>query len=987
MVIKMKTQSPHSTIYLVPPISTLLIMVYQVLGVATTPPTPDGQPLRYILYWFMLILAELSANILPLWIGYRSTHKKYSIKLGKLLTSYFLIYLIGMVCTLVIFHTINGKHLFSLFFPFSHNNFQFGFSVLILLILARPLSDFIKKLTSIQQLWLAALMSWMVIVAPMIFKQNIWGISTPTTLIWCIFLFLIGSIIQNNKSSLKHLPIHISLTVICLASLLFLLKIRPISDTTLPLNSRLFSSYSLIPFLISVGVLLILIKIENRFTVNRQVNTVLISLSIVGYIFTKLPSTLDVLSSSIHVSINVSSLHWLSQIILIVVGLMLATIILAIGIHLIEKIHKVQQINQLATVSSLSDILTLCSNLPKIVLKPWRFISVFTTSILIVLIQFISAYAADTKLSLSIIKTLMQQSFSQILLTVIILLIFYALLFSIFNRIWISFTIFIALQLFIAVAEYLKLKLRSEPILPTDLSMLSAVGDLSKMISPLLILIVCLVIIGIIALGFFFQHKDSGPRWSLPKRVIIALSSLIFFSGSLFVNHNNSIPKAIFDGFNVQWFFYDQTSGAEINGPIVQFISNLDSQIMEKPSDYSKANITKIMKKYDREAVVINKTRSNTLKGHSVIFILSESFSNPNRVPNLSVKSNPIPYLLSLKKKTTSGLMLSSGYGGGTANMEWEALTGLDLSLLSPTLPIPYTQLVPRQNIAPAFTNLFDQTVAIHPYNASLYNRKNVFKKFGFQKFYYQGSKYKLSYQSKIGKNPYVSDSSAYKQTLKLISDNKKKSQFIQLSTMQNHMPFDKYYSNSNKYKVTGSGASDKQSIENYSQGLNYTDKALKKFITSLNKNKRNITVVWYGDHLAALYDGDSMQKYGVQLHETDYFIYNNKSRKIIDIPQNVVSPYEFPAMALSVANAKLTPYYALLTQVQEHLPAMITNPATVGGHVFGGSTDFINSNNKIIKKSKLTSSQKKLVHDYTLIQYDLTAGKQYSAKWATQKH
>ncbi|WP_369396229.1 hypothetical protein [Paucilactobacillus hokkaidonensis] len=61
--------------------------------------------------------------------------------------------------------------------------------------------------------------------------------------------------------------------------------------------------------------------------------------------------------------------------------------------------------------------------------------------------------------------------------------------------------------------------------------------------------------------------------------------------------------------------------------------------------------------------------------------------------------------------------------------MEWQSLTGLSLSNLSPTLPTPYTQLVPSQKISPAFTDLFDSKIAIHPFNASLYNRINVFKK------------------------------------------------------------------------------------------------------------------------------------------------------------------------------------------------------------------------------------------------------------------
>ncbi|MDK6365361.1 hypothetical protein QP205_24335, partial [Escherichia coli] len=56
-----------------------------------------------------------------------------------------------------------------------------------------------------------------------------------------------------------------------------------------------------------------------------------------------------------------------------------------------------------------------------------------------------------------------------------------------------------------------------------------------------------------------------------------------------------------------------------------------------------------------------------------------------------------MPFVRELKSKTTSGLMLSSGYGGGTANLEYMALTGLSMSNFAPSLSSPYQQLVPTQ--------------------------------------------------------------------------------------------------------------------------------------------------------------------------------------------------------------------------------------------------------------------------------------------------
>ena len=167
------------------------------------------------------------------------------------------------------------------------------------------------------------------------------------------------------------------------------------------------------------------------------------------------------------------------------------------------------------------------------------------------------------------------------------------------------------------------------------------------------------------------------------------------------------------------------------------------------------------MAKYDAEAKKINSERQDWQKEQTVIFTLSESFSDPSRLKDITLNNNPFPFITQLSKETTSGLMLSSGYGGGTANMEWQSLTGMDLSNLGATLPVPYTQLVNKQKKTPTFLNLFDEAVAIHPFSANTYSRLNVFEKFGFDKFHYIGSPDGLNYTQKIEANPYISDEAA----------------------------------------------------------------------------------------------------------------------------------------------------------------------------------------------------------------------------------
>lgn len=112
-----------------------------------------------------------------------------------------------------------------------------------------------------------------------------------------------------------------------------------------------------------------------------------------------------------------------------------------------------------------------------------------------------------------------------------------------------------------------------------------------------------------------------------------------------------------------------------------------------------------------------------------MIMILSESFSDPTRVPGITLSEDPMPNIRALKNTTTSGLMLSPGYGGGTANIEYQALTGWDLALFDNSMQVPYQQLVPHQKVTETFNQLWNDrygasgSIAFHPYYKNMYLR------------------------------------------------------------------------------------------------------------------------------------------------------------------------------------------------------------------------------------------------------------------------
>ncbi len=573
------------------------------------------------------------------------------------------------------------------------------------------------------------------------------------------------------------------------------------------------------------------------------------------------------------------------------------------------------------------------------------------------------------------------------LLTTAIIFIIYLGLYGLFNRFFYASAVFFVFFFIYAVADRMKVIYRSEPILPSDLLLLKNTKSLLAMLTPKLIVNVLVALIIVIAV-FVILELRFGKRMlrfkPITRLIFVGLTALsigIFYTA----NDNNSFTYRLLAASGYTNLDSNINKSANTNGPMLTFLGNMYVNIMEKPQDYSQQTMSKVVKKYQTRAKEINKKRdNNNLSDQTLIFVLSESFSDPTRVPNLKMNQDPMPNIRNLENTTTSGLMMSSGYGGGTANMEYMTLTGLALNQFSNSLQSPYTQVVNKQENPINIANSFKTASAIHPYHGNFYNRNTVYKSFGFQSFRNidtTGDE-ALKYSTILPGMEYISDESAYDDALWQVN-HVNNGQFINLVTMQNHMPYMNNYSD-NQFSNTGSAISNKNrdQVNNYAKGLSYTDNATKEFLDSLDKIDKPITVVWYGDHLPGIYDGNDMYKYNIAQHQTDYFVYSNKyardhnqgTTKITDATK-VTDPNGFIPLALKQMNQKVTPYYALLTEVQEELPAMARNIDDSSSNLY------VNEKSKQVKESDLTHKQKELLQDYRLVQYDLTAGKGYTQK------
>ncbi|MEX1593300.1 LTA synthase family protein [Enterococcus sp. C3] len=513
-------------------------------------------------------------------------------------------------------------------------------------------------------------------------------------------------------------------------------------------------------------------------------------------------------------------------------------------------------------------------------------------------------------------------------------------------------------------ANYMKMSYRQEPIYPDDLKMITEIGLLKDMTGTMLftmILAAAGTVLGLFC-WYMFRSLKKGRRFQLIRltTLLVAIGLLGYISN--FNNPDNLLRKAY--NKTALWIPYSQKMNYYNTGFIGGFLYNLKVEPMDEPEGYSKAKIKEITEKYQKLADEKNKAVEE--ESPNIVFVMSESFSDPSRLNGVEVSGEPLADYYEVADQTYSGNMLSQNYGGGTANIEFEALTGFSMALFNAQLTTPYTMLVPKMDQLPSIVSALNaqsyQTTAIHPYNTSMYKREDVYQTLGFDQFI---SERTMTYTDTIENNPYISDESAYKEVMTLLKE-EKAPQFIHLVTMQTHMPYNGKYDRLG-YSAEISDGSGTLDLENYLQDISYSSAALKQFTEELKNLSRRTLVVFWGDHLPGIYSDTIQAKNDKQtLHETQFLMFDSKGKLEKQTTQDAItSPFYFAANLMEQTNQTTNGFYQLLLSLEQELPAF--------------ERELYYQNGQWYKEAQFNRSQQEIYDEYQLIQYDIVAGKQYS--------
>ena len=360
------------------------------------------------------------------------------------------------------------------------------------------------------------------------------------------------------------------------------------------------------------------------------------------------------------------------------------------------------------------------------------------------------------------------------------------------------------------------------------------------------------------------------------------------------------------------------------------FCASLFNTGISQPNGYNEEAIAEITNNGE-----MTKATSEAKVLPNVIFVQLESFFDTSEFLDLQTSEDPLPYFRQLSKEYSSGYFKVPSVGAGTANTEFEVLTGMNLRYFGPG-EYPYKTVLKNQvaeSAATAFTSFGYGAHALHNNGGNFYSRAKVFNNIGFDS--YTSKEFMNILQ--LTENGWAKDDILLTHIANAM-DSTEQQDFVFAITVQGHgdYPEEKVIENP-RITVTGLESEAKNNAwEYYVNQVYEMDQFVKNLIEMMEERGEPAVVVFYGDHLPTmgLKAKDMKSKY---LYNTNYVIWDN--------------------IGLEKKDANL-PAYQIMANVMER----------IGIH----SGTFFNYHQQ-------RCQSKEYLQDLELLQYDILYGEQYA--------
>ena len=489
---------------------------------------------------------------------------------------------------------------------------------------------------------------------------------------------------------------------------------------------------------------------------------------------------------------------------------------------------------------------------------------------------------------------------------------------------------------FVGIAQYFISQFKQSSILPSDLMALGTAMAVSDgydfVFTDSIVSLVPWYSAAIVLLSFMVPVR---PRIFGKRRYSMAiegaLGCIFCFAFALALVTTDFVST-----FGCTNSYWDPLGVYKTQGFLPSFTSLAHSLAIKEPEGYSDQKADQLEEGYASQYDAIRGSSEGVRMAQeqfagqkpAIVAIMNESYADLSVFNGLEGGYEGAAYPRTLQDGIVGGKVLSSVFGGGTCNSEFEFLTGVSMAHVGfGTYPFTSYNL---SNIAslPKQLNPYGYTsTAIHPYIATNWNRDVIYGQIGFDEFIdrddFDGGEW---YHAGL------SDACSYAKILDILRDDSSP-QFIFDVTIQNHggydwgnIPADQLPS----YSPQGVSDTVRNALNEYVACINKSDADLAWFLNELRVIGRPVVVVFFGDHQpaftkelndAAFGDTDSIEGQA-RIYETPYFMWAN-----YDLPSSdQVSQYmdtnicNLAGLLLECVGVPLTKYQKSSLALQETL-------------------------------------------------------------------
>ena len=361
------------------------------------------------------------------------------------------------------------------------------------------------------------------------------------------------------------------------------------------------------------------------------------------------------------------------------------------------------------------------------------------------------------------------------------------------------------------------------------------------------------------------------------------------------------------------------------------FSASLFNTGISEPNGYTK----KAMAKIDKDGE-LNQTAASRSSDElpNIIVVQLESYFDVANAEFFTTSEDACPNLHNLYQNYSNGYFKVPSVGAGTANTEFEVLTGMNLRYFGPgEYPYKtYSKKHPTESAATALASLGYGTHALHDNTGNFYSRANVFNNMGFDTF----TSKEFMNVLQTTENGWAKDEILTQHIMEAM-DTTKQEDFVFTVSVQGHGNYPETQVIENpKIKVEGiEDEALKNKWEYYVNQVYEMDQFVGDLIKAVEERNEPSVVVFYGDHLPTmgLKAEDLKSRY---LYNTNYVIWDNIGLQKQD---------------------KNIPAYQLMSEVLNRLD------------IHSGT---------VFNYHQQRKGTKNYLSDLELLQYDILYGKQY---------